>query len=58
MSQKIAAVGPQGCQAGVPYAGVRHYGDGVEKSEANTFFSAEMWLTPPPLAHSGSAIAG
>ena len=29
MSQKLAAVGPQGCRAGVPYAGVRHYGDGV-----------------------------
>ena len=22
-------MGPQGCRAGVPYAGVRHYGDGV-----------------------------
>ena len=29
MSQKLAAVGPRGCRAGVPYAGVRHYGDGV-----------------------------
>ena len=29
VSEKLAAVGPQGCRAGVPYAGVRHYGDGV-----------------------------
>ena len=29
-----------------------------EKSEANTPFSAKMWLTPPPLAHSGSATVG
>ena len=26
-----------------------------KKSEANNPFSAKMWLTPPPLAHSGSA---
>ena len=29
VSQKLAAVGPQGCRAGVPYPGVRHYGDSV-----------------------------
>ena len=26
-------------------------------SEANSPFLAKMWLTPPPLAHSGSATA-
>ena len=29
LSQKLADVGPQRCRAGVLYAGVRHYGDGV-----------------------------
>ena len=29
----------------------------LEKNEANTPFSANMWLTPPPLAYSGFATA-